>query len=343
MNKLTAVFLDVLGSETGQTKRATDLAKDNMSREFSIRAGELISSGTLFFSDEGKEIKQQLSMLQTQISHLDRAQQAVGIGRRLEDLYIRAEKLHRATQRQIHRSGHIDVRKLHFFYQKEQSEALDILEGYIKAELYRIAVIGGGEAFLSRKPLRSFQHTLTDRIRYLKEEILPVTDTQRFKESAGTRYWAVQHKEIMKAGPLGVLPGFEITEPVKTDHCFLPGEHAVLPYRKGVVLQGIGSLTNLTPQTVEKAQQRGELITKITSEQLIKYIDYLQDPDAVLGHLFDGKYYLINAEEYYGTASYAEASAAIFRRSRLGQCVFCGKPATEHYFCGNCAKRIKIV
>ena len=343
MNKLTAVFLDVLGAQAGQTKRAADLAKENMQAEFSERAGELLLPGTLFFSDEGRELKQRLTALQNEISRIERAQQAVGIIRQLEELYIRAEKLHRDTQKQIRKKGYIDARKLHFFYQSEQAEAMEILENYIKTELYLAAAFGGGRMFLARKPLKSFQHTLQDRVRYLKEELLPVTDTQNFRQNAGTRYWAVQHQDEVKAGPMGTLPGFVITEPVKSGRRFIPGEHAVLPSRKGVILQGMGYLTNLTPMTVENAQTKGALVTSVTPDQLVYYIDHLQDPDAVLGSMFAGKYYLISAEEYFGAASHAEASAAIRRRSRLGQCLFCGKPVAEKHFCSNCEKRIKIV
>ena len=319
MNKLTAVFLDVLGAEAGQTKRAADLAKENMQNEFSERVAELLLPGTLFFSDEGRELKRRLTALQGEISHIERAQQAVGIIKQLEELYIRAEKLHR------------------------QAEAMDILENYIKTELYLTAAFGGGRMFLTRKPLKSFQHTLQDRVRYLKEELLPVTDTQNFRQNVDSRYWAVQHQDAVKAGPLGILPGFMITEPVKSGRRFLPGEHAALPSRKGVILQGMGYLTNLTPMTVENAQIKGALVTSVTPDQLINYIDYLQDPDAVLGSMFAGKYYLISAAQYFGAASYAEASFTIRRRSRLGQCLFCGKPVAEKHFCSNCEKRIKIV
>ena len=343
MNKLTAVFLDVLGAQTGQMKRAADLVKVNMQAEFAERTGELLSPGTLFFSDEGRELKQQLAALQSKIEHIERAQQAVGYVKQLKRLYIRAEKLHRDTQKQIRKKGYIDARRLHFFYRGEQSEAIEILENYIRTELYLTAAFGGGRVFLTRKPLKSFRHTLQDRIRYLKEELLPITDTQNFRQDVGSRYWAVQHQEAIKAGPMGVLPGFVITEPVKTGHRFVPGEHAALPSRKGIILQGMGYLTNLTPQSVENAQIKGALITRITPDQLLKYTDYLQDPDSVLGTVFAGKYYLINAAEYFGAASYAEASVAIQRRSRLGQCVFCGKPVEGEYFCGNCEKRIKIV
>ena len=343
MNKLTAVFLDVLGAEPGPTKRAADLATENMQNEFSERVAELLLPGTLFFSDEGRELKRRLTALQGEIAHIERAQQAVGIIKQLEELYIRAEKLHRDTQKQIRKKGYIDARKLHFFYQSEQAEAMDILENYIKTELYLTAAFGGGRMFLTRKPLKSFQHTLQDRVRYLKEELLPVTDTQNFRQNVDSRYWAVQHQDAVKAGPLGILPGFMITEPVKSGRRFLPGEHAALPSRKGVILQGMGYLTNLTTMTVENAQIKGALVTSVTPDQLINYIDYLQDPDAVLGSMFAGKYYLISAAQYFGAASYAEASFTIRRRSRLGQCLFCGKPVAEKHFCSNCEKRIKIV
>lgn len=343
MNTLTAVFLDVLGSETGQAQRAAELTKKNMRAEFEKRTGELLLSSTVFFSDEGKCLKQKLCMLKKQIESINGARQAVEINRELSSLYVEAEKLHRETQRQIHKRGHIDVRKLHFFYQKEQSDALDILENYNRAELYRIAVLSGGQSFLTRKPLACFSHSIQDSLRYLKEEIVPVTDAVQFRKLENGLYWAAQHTDLMRAGPLGSLPGFTMIDPIKTDHRFYPGEHAVLPYRKGIVLQGIGYLTNLLPENVEKAQGRGCLITKISPDNLMPYIDYLQNPDVLLEHLFGERYYLISAEEYFAAASYAEVSYTILRRARIGQCLYCGKPASRGKFCDTCVKRIKLV
>lgn len=343
MNKLTAVFLDVLGEEIGQEKRTAELAKKAMQTEFSLRTKELLSPGTFYCSGPGNEIRQDLAMLMKLISGLNKALQAVGIGAKLAELYVRAEQLHRDTQKQIHKYGHIDARRLHFFYKDEQQEALGILESYIRAELFRILVTGGGEAFLSRKPLKGFQHTLQDRMKYLREEIFPMTDTRKFRLLSKERYWAVQHTEEKKAGPLGVLPGFTMTDPVKTDHRFMAGEHDRFSNRRGIIWQGIGYLTNVTPQTVTDAQKSGALNTSVTPEQLTPYLDHLQEPDAVLGHLFSGSFYVIDPVQYFGAASCAEASAAIRRRSQLGQCLLCGKASGRAHFCESCARRIRIV
>ncbi|MDO5132215.1 MAG: hypothetical protein Q4D81_04420 [Eubacteriales bacterium] len=343
MKKLTAVFLDVLGRETGLESRAAALARVNMQTEFQAKTRELLSGGTLYFSGEGHRLRQDLLMLRERVAQIDAAGKAAQTGTKLQELFVRAEKLHRETQHQIHRQGKIDVQRLHFFYQAEQSEALDILEEYIRVELCRILVLGGGNAFLSRKALKSFRHTLQDRMRYLQTEILPVTGTHQFRELGVPRYWAVQHQEEMKAGPFGVLPGFASVAPVKTDHRFCPGEHRELPCRGGTVMQGIGYLTNVLPKDVEAAQQKGALHTKVTPAQLVCYLQYLRDPDQVLGHLFSGAFYAVEAAEYYSAASYVEASLAVVRRKRFGQCVFCGKPADGADICAQCSRRIKIV
>ena len=343
MKKLTAIFLEALGKETGQRDRAAALASKSMQEEFARKTAELLSAGTLFFSDQGRELRQNLVMLRERIGRISNANEAVGTIGRLNSLYIEAERLHRETQKQIHRPGHIDAGKLHFFYRSDQQEALEILEQYNRAELYRIIALGGGSAFLTRKPLKSYQHNLQERVRYLREEISPVTETVMFRELADTRYWAVQHNDNMRVGPMGILPGFVMTAPVKTDHRFIPGEHRMLPYRKGVVLQGVGYLTNVTPLNVEEAQRRGALVTEVRPEQLLPYLNNLQEPDGVLRHLFTGRYYVISPEQYFAAASYAEASLAVIRRKRMGQCVLCGKLADAGSFCEGCGRRIKIV
>lgn len=343
MEKLTAVFLDVLGSETGQESRAASIVKEGMQAEFAQRTKELMSGGTLYFSREGIRLKQELENLHNQTNTLTDAIQAVKIGANLSALYIRAEKLHRETQRQIHRPGKIDIGKIHFFYPDEQSEALNILEDYIKTELFRILTLLGGKAFLSLKPLKTYQHTLQDRVKYLKEQVSPMTDNRKMKDLAVPHYWAVMHKNERKAGPVGVLPGFEIIELTRTDHRFLPGEHREVACRQGIALQGVGCFTNVTPATIEKAQIKGMLHTRVTVEQLGRYVDYLKQPDAVLTHLFSDSLYAVDPAEYFGTASYVESSAAIVRRKRLGQCILCGKSSSGADFCEQCARRIKIV
>ena len=200
MKKLTAIFLEALGKETGQRDRAAALASKSMQEEFARKTAELLSAGTLFFSDQGRELRQNLIMLRERIGRISNANEAVGTIGRLNSLYIEAERLHRETQKQIHRPGHIDAGKLHFFYRSEQQEALEILEQYNRAELYRIIALGGGSAFLTRKPLKSYQHNLQERVRYLREEISPVTETVMFRELADTRYWAVQHNDNMRVG-----------------------------------------------------------------------------------------------------------------------------------------------
>ena len=63
MKKLTAIFLEALGKETGQRDRAAALASKSMQEEFARKTAELLSAGTLFFSDQGRELRQNLIML----------------------------------------------------------------------------------------------------------------------------------------------------------------------------------------------------------------------------------------------------------------------------------------
>ena len=343
MKELTAVFMDVLGKKTGQEGRTSAIVRESMLAEFSERTRDLLSSETLFFSDEGHALLQELLILKRTIEKLNMAKDAAKLCAKLKALFIRAEELHRETQREIEKSGRIRAGKLHFFYAGEQERALDILEGYIKAELFRVFVIGGGELFFKCKPLKGYQHTLPDRMKYLMFELAPITDTQSFRQLAKTKYWAVSHQDEMRAGPMGRLPGMLMTDPVKTDHRFLPGEHRMLPGRGGLVLQGIGYLTNVTPKNIENAQLRGGLQTTVTPDMLRPYVDYLSDPDSVLNHIFAGKLYVISPAQYFAAASYAEACVTITSRHRLGQCLLCGQDAQNGSFCDRCFRRIKIV
>ena len=342
MKELTAVFLDTLGKKTGQETRAAQLVQNNMRQEIAERTGDLSSSGTLFFSREGLGLKQDLEMLKRKTDNLAEAYQAASVCRQLHELFIRTEELHRATQREIQKKGHIRAQQLHFFYAGEQEEAYEILESFIKTELYRILVLGGSNMFSACKPLRAYPHTLQGRMDYLLKEILPVTDTQKFKKLSVTRYWSVSHFDEMKAGPLGVLPGYRVTDPVKTDHCFLPGEHRLISWRGKVVMQGVGYLTNAAPETIENAQKNGKLKTDLKPEDLLSCTENLEDPDEVLTRVFSGSLYAVSFSRYYSVASYVEACRAVEKRSRVGRCLYCGQEREAGSFCSRCAKRIRI-
>ena len=343
MKRLTAVFLHVLGTETNMQEQAAELVRNGLRAEFEKRAGRLLSSGTLYFSEEAHRLQQNLMMLRQRVETFRDAGDAVLFSDELEKMYIEAERLHRITQKQIRRAGRIDVRRLHFFYQDEQAEALDILDEYIRIELYRILVLCGGDAFRKCKPLRGYKYTLADRIQYLKSEILPVTDSGKLKSYAEGLYWAVQHRDAMRTGPMGILPGYEMVPPAKVDHRFLIGEHRSVSVRSGLVYQGVGCLTNVTPKNVEKAQLKGFLSAELLPEQMYPYADQLQDPDQILPEIFRDTFYVIEAAHYFSIASYVEASKAVGRRKRLGQCLFCGKNAEGACFCEQCRRRIKIV
>ncbi len=342
MNELTAVFMNVLGRKTGQEDRAAAIVRTSIKKELDVKAEELAAPNTFFVSNNGTRLHRDLQRMEGKIAGLQRAGEAVLVSKELKKLLIRAEELHRETQREIHKKGHVHIDKLHFFYAGEQQEALLIAEDLIRTELYRILALGGGRLFASCKPLNGYRHTLPDRMRYLREEILPVTSSKDFQQLAKTRYWAVARREQLRAGPLGLLPGYEIAEPLKTDHWFLPGEHRLLSSRSGTVMQGVGMLTNVKPDTVDKAQLRGALQTEIRAEQLQNCRSGLDDPDKALAEVFPGAYYAISPEAYYSAASYAEAASAVVRRGSMGQCLLCGQNAEGGDFCPRCLKRFRI-
>ena len=343
MKELTAVFMDVLGRKTGQEERATAIVRESMRAEFGAHTKDILASGTCFFSDEGYALRQELYALERRIDKFSNAAEAGELSVRLKEMFIRAEELHRETQKEIRKPGHIRAPKLHFFYGEEQEAALEILEDYIHTEMFRILVMGGGELFQTLAPLKGYAHNLEERMHYLTDVIYPVTDTETFRKVSSSRYWAAVHQEEMRQGPMGRLPGMLMTDPVKTDHRFIPGEHRLLPWRNGVVLQGIGYLTNVTPKNIEEAQAKGRLQTSVSSVLLRPYTSYVSDPDSVLAHVFEGRLYVISPAQYFAAASFAEANAALSSRSRLGQCLFCGRDADAGTLCSSCSRRIRIV
>lgn len=345
MKKLTALFLDVLGEQTGQESRAAALAKENMQADLSKKTGELMTGGTLFFSREGHGVLEETNRLWEFTENMTTAGQAAEISDSLSRLFVETERLHRETQKQIHKAGHINASHLHFFYPGEQSDALSILEKYIRIEMFRILTLLGGKTFLTLEPLDSYQHTLQDRMRYLNDQIQPITEQKMMKDLSTPHFWAVTYNNEMKVGPFGMLPGFEIAEPLKMDRRLLPGEHSEISDRRSKVLQGVGYLTNVTPDIVETVQRGRKLHINVTPKQLAGCGCDLKNPQETLHRIFDGQYYAIDPAVYFGAASYVTASSAIAERKKRGLCLLCGRETGENKndFCEQCRRRIRII
>ena len=257
----------------------------------------------------------------------------------LKELCETAKRLHKETCEQMESYTSVDGGKVHFFYAEEQRLAQKIVNEWIQIDLYRILILGGPRYFEQIPVLKKVPLLLADRVRYYKTQVMPVLSSLNPKQRY--RYWAVQHKEECRMGPLATLPAYVLCEPAKRSARLIPGEYKKLEAVGGVLYQGLGRLTNITPDTIEEAQSDGVYDT--LSMEMLEKAWGRGDPIMALQTMFAGKWYAIDPYELFSKAAALEASWTILRRGQLRQCVYCGS-LVEHQvpLCPQCIKRIKV-
>lgn len=338
MNRLTAVFLQQLYACAPQKQELLKRAQRELLLQLDRSLPELLSPGTLIASAKGQELRQQAARWKQQTEQCSRMEDITLLLEQLNALQKQEQRLHTETRQEINRSGFVDGTKLHLFYRSEQRDALQVLDEIIRIELFRIAVLGGAQRFNAVPPLAAVPDILADRLAYYKNCLMPVLLDLSDQMLYGC--WAFRFQEESRAGPLGNLPGYLIAEPNPAKATgLLPGEYTVLPAAKGTLYQGVGSLTNLTPDTVEQAQ-RTSVQDHIPVAELAARL-YHGDPVRALGDYFGNNPYIVDPYELFATADVARGALELAERGRTRHCFLCGKALKNRApLCAACVEKV---
>lgn len=338
MNRLTAVFLQQLYACAPQKQDLLKRAKRELLLQLDRSLPELLSPSTLIASAKGQELRQQTVQWKQRTEQCSHMEDITFLLEQLYALQKQERQLHTETRREIQSSGFVDGTKLHLFYRSEQRNALQVLDEMIRIELFRIAVLGGAQRFKAVQPLAAVPDILADRLAYYKNCLMPVLLDLSDQVLYGC--WAFRFQEESRTGPLGNLPGYLMAEPNPAKAAgLLPGEYTVLPTAKGAVFQGVGCLTNLTPDTVEWAQ-RVSVQDHIPVAELAARL-YHDDPVRVLGDYFGSTPYIVDPYELFAAADVARGAQELAERGRTRRCFLCGKALKNQApLCTACVEKV---
>lgn len=340
MNFLTAVFLQQLYTYAPQKEELMQLARRELLRELDCSMPDAISPGTLFCTAQGQQLKREITEWKTKVEHCSRMEDVIRGLRSLQKLKDREERFHEETQREIRNPGFVDSARLHVFYHREQGEALRILNEVIHVELFRIVCLGGVRRFSRIPPLARVPDSLVERLAYYKDYLIPsITDLE---ENALYGYWAIRYQPDSRTGPRGKLPAYSIAEPKNSKgKQLLPGEYQKIPIVQGTLYQGIGCLTNLTPDTVERAQNM-QVHDQIPVVELSSRL-YRLDPIQALASYFRQEFYAVDAYELFAAADVAQSANTLMERGQTESCFLCGSAVKNNApLCSSCVEKVYV-
>lgn len=339
MNQLTAIFMQQLSDDTSLSEEILERVRKELVLELLRCLPKEMHPGTLYCSAEGENLKSQMLLWKEEAAKISKPSDAVRYLRSLKELCQTAKRLREETCQQIESYASVDGGKLHLFYAEEQRSVLKTVNEWIRIDLYRILILGGPAYFRKIPLLKKIPMLLLDRVRYYKTQVMPVLSLLDARQRYS--YWAVQHKDECRMGPLATLPAYVLCEPAKRSERLMPGEYKKLEALGGVMYQGLGRLTNITPDTIEEAQSDG-LYDHVPMEAF-EQARGTQDPVKALETLYAGKWYAVDPYELFSKAAAIEASWTILRRGQLRQCLYCGSLVEHHVpLCPQCIKRIKV-
>ena len=339
MNRLTAIFLQQLYDYVPQKNELLQRAKKELLRQLDISMPEAVSPGTLFFSEHAQQFKGKMDAWKNKVQNLCRIEHVREFLSELEMLCARQKELHNETQRQIHSAGLVDVSKLHLFYRSEQKQALDVVNEMVRIELFRVVALAGPDRFCRIPPIDTVPDTLAGYLGYWKQWIDPAL--QNLPDHLLYGCWAFQEQECCPTGPLGKLPTYLPVKTNKKSGTLLPGEWARNIGPRGNWYQGVGRLTNLTPDTVQWAQHQNIKqhipVTELASRM------HLLNPVQAMQAYFGQTPYSVDPYELFSTADLAATANTMLERGQTHSCFLCGGPVQDNApLCARCVERTYI-
>ncbi len=337
MNYLTIIFFEKLASRVKENSRLIHKLREEILADANHRLQKQRLSTTLYLSSAGKSFQSRMSRWFDAVEGLERFSQAELIFRRLIKLEAESQELHDETQRMLSSPGRLDTEKLHFVFLEEQDEIATRLREAIRLDMYRLVASGGGKAFLRLPPLKYVHPQVDQYFQYYDQVILPALALVDHRKRYGI--WAYQYREQARLGSIARLPAYVEVEPRPGKHMLLLGENQLTGTGSNMIWQGVGVFTNITPDTVQSAQEQG-IHTAISTAQLIGA--RLQDsPVQILDQCFNGEWYAIDPSHFYAQLTMVLYSKTISNRAALKQCLYCGADGAEGLLCLSCISKVR--
>lgn len=337
MNRMTAAFLQTLYEYAPQKKELLERARQELLRQLERDLPNALSAATLFCSPEAQHLQKQIDGWKTRAERIVSMRELTDQMEDLEQLCSQEKRLHTRTQTELARPGFLNVGNLHILYLSEQDNALRVLNQMIQIDLFRIVALGGPDLLRHIPPLDRQPNHLDLRLNYYKTYIQPALD--RISEADQYGSWAFCYQDMVRAGPLARLPAFQIAEPVQKLGTLLPGEYKMTVSGRGMLYQGVGRVTNITPETVVEAQNT-TVQARITPKQLFDGMNQTSDPVQALQLVMGKRFYSVSAADLFAAADFVVSAHVIVQRGYSRQCFLCGQPVQGNApLCSHCMEK----
>lgn len=337
MNQLTASFFALLSKRVQDPGPLCRRLQQELLAEAQRRMQTYLREDTSYLSPTGIAFCNRFMQWGDTVRRLYTAEEGAGMYRQLIALCNEAEDLYRETRRALMHPGTLDAEQLHVIFAEEQQAAIKQLYEAICIEMYRI-ICAGGAAAVNRMPQLKYTHaTLESYYNYYHQHVVPALRMIETRKLHGV--WAYQFRPQAKIKNLIRLPLYVQVEPKKEKSPLLPGESHPVGTGSSLSWQGMGALTNITPDNIAEAQFEG-IQHRITPDNFAQAS--LNDaPEKVASQCFRGKWYAIEPAHFFAVFNMVRCERTLTLRAGNSQCMFCGADHSNSLLCLSCLEKVR--
>lgn len=337
MNYLTIVFLEKLSNKVSCSGLLLEKLRRELYDDAQRRLQKQLLDSSIYLSTSGKGYRARIDQWFSELAHIETISQTELQYRRLLALESEAEELHKETQRAIASPGNLNPEKLHCIFKEEKDDALNRLTGAVRFEMYRLVAAGGGTA-LSSLPLLKYIHvTVEAYYDYYVRNVLPAIESLEHRKRFGV--WAYQFKEQSKLGGLIKLPVYLESEPKSLKRRMILGETEQITSGSNLIWQGIGAITNITPDTIAAAQEKGIRIAVKATHLMNGHLH--ESPSQMLDRCYSGEWYAIDPANLFAELNIALLANTLLGRREMRRCLYCGSDGADNLLCLSCISKVR--
>ena len=336
MKRLTIAFLQELCALVPQQQQAlAQMIREELMEDI---AGIMPGANSRFCSSAAQALQSDAVALRARLEAIPAPQELFPLWEQIAALCEKARMMHGETRNQLSGTDCPDPGCLHLCTAQEEPVLRRILNDYLHLEMYRLLVLGGMELFRRIPPLSDIPDQPAARLRYEREYLRPAA--QRIEQTQPFGLWAVCFQPTRRLGPAATLPAYILCAPDEKAGSLLPGEYNIRVRASDILFQGMGLLTNLTPDTIERAQHE-----PVRDRVLVRDLWDCQGEDPIGGfaaHCGE-KLYAVDAGSLFAAAALVQGGRQINRRREAQQCLYCGAPAApRQVLCTGCLRRVEL-
>ncbi len=338
MNKLTIVFLQELYDRAD----CKDEIEQYMISQLNNLMDQYISyygvDTSLLMSADANRLCDQLINLQKSIFELNAPVDSRDIISEMQRIFSKLSELEAATSKAIFGAGKLNPDDIHIITAENQLQALNRIVDEIRLQEY-LAVIYGTEEFFAALPaIRSIEGDIHTLFKRFASEVFPQVDML----AAYTAHpiWSFARNDILDDRSTWSFPIFvpdTCSMEVYSEN--LVGPHN-LNFKDEKRIQGRGRVTNITPLTIEDAQEKG-ICWELPDAVDYKSIDGFSDLNGWLSFVFRGRYYSISPYDVIVVLNRYLLMSEIRNRKDSHRCLLCAKRLREKesVLCNDCKEK----